>query len=84
VRPEDLALLENGARYWHRWVAAAYLRAYLNESAHGNHLPKTPEGTSTLLKTYLIEKALYEITYELNNRPDWVRIPVRGLLDLLE
>ncbi len=84
VRPEDLTLLENGARYWHRWVAAAYLRAYLNESAHGNHLPRTPEGTATLLKTYLIEKALYEITYELNNRPDWVRIPVRGLLDLLE
>ena len=37
----------------------------------------------TLLNAYLIEKALYEIVYELNNRPDWVRIPLRGVLDLV-
>jgi maltose alpha-D-glucosyltransferase/alpha-amylase len=37
-----------------------------------------------LLSAYLIEKGLYEIVYELNNRPDWVRIPVGGVLDLLE
>jgi maltose alpha-D-glucosyltransferase / alpha-amylase len=86
VRPEDLALLESGARYWHHWVSAAYLRAYLTESANAGatHLPKTPQSIKTLLDAYLIEKAVYEITYELNNRPDWVRIPLRGVLDLLE
>ena len=36
-----------------------------------------------LLDAYLLEKALYEIVYELNNRPDWVRIPLRGVLELL-
>ncbi|MGN6182486.1 MAG: maltose alpha-D-glucosyltransferase [Thermoanaerobaculia bacterium] len=83
VRPEDLERLETGAQFWHRWVSAAYLRAYLAESASGNHLPKTTQQIEILLNTYLYEKALYEITYELNNRPDWVRIPLRGVLDLL-
>jgi predicted trehalose synthase len=36
-----------------------------------------------LLDVHLIEKALYEIAYEMNNRPDWVRIPLRGVLELL-
>jgi len=84
VRREDHALLETGARFWHRWVAAAFLRAYLTVSTTGTHLPKDPASVEVLLSAYLIEKAVYEVVYELNNRPDWVRIPVRGLLDLLE
>jgi maltose alpha-D-glucosyltransferase/alpha-amylase len=75
--------LDTGARFWHKWVSAAFLRAYLNESAKGRHLPTRPEAVETLLNAYLIEKALYEITYELNNRPAWLPIPLRGLLDLL-
>jgi maltose alpha-D-glucosyltransferase/alpha-amylase len=83
IRAEDLAQLEAGARFWHRWVGAAYLRAYLAESARGNHLPKSNEEIEVLLRAYLLEKALYEISYELNNRPDWVRIPLRGVLEQL-
>jgi len=37
-----------------------------------------------LLDAFLLEKALYELAYELNNRPDWVRIPIQGILELLE
>jgi maltose alpha-D-glucosyltransferase/alpha-amylase len=84
VRTEDLTRLEAGARFWHQWVSAAFLRAYLAESATGGHLPSDPEHVKTLLNAFLIEKALYEIVYELNNRPDWVRIPLRGLMDLVE
>jgi maltose alpha-D-glucosyltransferase/alpha-amylase len=84
VRTEDLTRLEAGARFWHQWVSAAFLRAYLAESAKGGHLPSDPEHVKTLLNAFLIEKALYEIVYELNNRPDWVRIPLRGLMDLVE
>ena len=83
IRPEDMAALEAGARFWYRWVSAAFLRAYLNESARGTHLPKTAEELQTLLDAHLLEKALYEIVYELNNRPEWVRIPLRGVLELL-
>jgi maltose alpha-D-glucosyltransferase/alpha-amylase len=85
VRAEDMAMIETGARFWHQWVSVAFLRAYLATSAQGKHkhLPSDPEAVEVLLSSYLIEKALYEIVYELNNRPDWVRIPLRGVLDLL-
>jgi maltose alpha-D-glucosyltransferase / alpha-amylase len=36
-----------------------------------------------LLELAMLQKVLYELNYELNNRPDWVSIPLRGLLDLL-
>ncbi len=83
VRTEDLALLETGARFWYVSVSAAFLRAYLAHSANRGYLPSKREHTDVLLSAYLFEKALYEIVYELNNRPDWVRIPLRGVLDLL-
>jgi maltose alpha-D-glucosyltransferase/alpha-amylase len=83
VRTEDHSRLEAGARFWHRWVGAAFLRSYLAESAKGNHLPTKPEATETLLNAFLIEKALYEIVYEVNNRPEWMRIPLHGLMELV-
>jgi maltose alpha-D-glucosyltransferase/alpha-amylase len=64
-------------------VSAAFLRAYLDESGGASHLPSDRRELGLLLDAYLLEKALYEIGYELNNRPDWVRIPIRGALDLL-
>ncbi|HKR65959.1 MAG TPA: maltose alpha-D-glucosyltransferase [Thermoanaerobaculia bacterium] len=83
VRPEDVKQLEAGARFWYQWVSASFLRAYLAESAQGQFLPTNPESIEALLNAYLLEKALYEIQYEMNNRPDWLRIPLRGILDLI-
>jgi maltose alpha-D-glucosyltransferase/alpha-amylase len=83
IRPEDAETLETAARFWHRSVAASFLRAYLDTSANAPHLPSTRDEARVLLDAHLMEKALYEIAYELNNRPEWVRIPLRGVLDLL-
>jgi maltose alpha-D-glucosyltransferase / alpha-amylase len=83
IRAEDVGALEAGSRFWQRWVSAAFLRAYLEESQTATHLPSDRKELGLLLDAYLLEKALYEIGYELNNRPDWVRIPIRGALDLL-
>jgi len=47
-------------------------------------LPENREELKILLNIYLLEKALYELGYELNNRPDWVKIPLIGVLQLLE
>ncbi|MCW3008375.1 MAG: hypothetical protein JWP17_3001, partial [Solirubrobacterales bacterium] len=47
-------------------------------------LPPGQAATGQLLAIFELEKAVYELRYELNNRPDWVRIPVAGILRLLE
>ena len=83
IRAEDVGAAEKGAGFWYRWVSAAFLRAYLAESGNAAHLPGTHDELQVLLDVHLFEKALYEITYELNNRPDWLSIPLRGVLDLL-
>ena len=59
------------------------MRAYLHHSSGTAHLPQSNDQIRVLLEAHLLEKALYEIVYELNNRPDWVRIPLRGVLELL-
>jgi maltose alpha-D-glucosyltransferase/alpha-amylase len=83
IRPEDAPALEAAARFWQRWVSASFLRAYLAMSREASHLPPSRDELRVLLDAYLFEKALYEIVYELNNRPAWVRIPIHGVLELL-
>jgi len=84
VRAEDRPTLEAASQQWRGMVSDAYLRAYYAESAGALHLPADPSQRETLLNAYLLEKALYEIAYELNNRPDWVDIPLRGVLELVQ
>jgi maltose alpha-D-glucosyltransferase/alpha-amylase len=63
-----------------RWLAAAFLRGYLATVGGTPIVPSEPTHLKRLLDTLLLEKAAYELSYELNNRPDWVDIPLRGLL----
>ncbi len=84
VRPEDLAALEPWARLWSVWIGAAFLKSYIEHATPAGFLPTNRDDIKILLNVYLLEKALYELGYELNNRPDWVRIPLIGLRQLLE
>ncbi|HEY8475470.1 MAG TPA: maltose alpha-D-glucosyltransferase [Chloroflexota bacterium] len=84
VRPEDQSALEPWARFWYVWVSAAYLRAYLDVARDATFLPHAREELIVLLDAYLLEKAIYELGYELNNRPSWARIPLQGILQLME
>jgi maltose alpha-D-glucosyltransferase/alpha-amylase len=76
--------LESWALYWERWVSAAFLQAYLNRVRGAEFLPASAEEREILLDTFLLEKAIYELGYELNNRPDWVRIPLQGIRQILD
>jgi len=84
VREKDLGLFEGWARFWVHWVSAEFLRSYLRAAAPGGFLPQEREELRLLLNAFLLEKAAYELAYELNNRPDWVRLPLRGILRILE
>ncbi len=81
--PEALASLELWARFWCRWVSAVFLKAYCETAERSSFLPRTREELQILLDVYLLEKAIYELGYELNSRPEWVRIPLQGILQLL-
>jgi maltose alpha-D-glucosyltransferase/alpha-amylase len=81
-RPHDFDSLEPWARLWRQWTSASFLREYLARARGAAFLP-AGGGLAALLDIFLLDKALYELAYELNNRPDWVRIPLRGVLALV-
>jgi maltose alpha-D-glucosyltransferase/alpha-amylase len=68
---------------WQQWIGAAYVRSYLERGRSAVFLPRTEEELEMMLDVYLLEKAIYELGYELNNRPLWLRIPLRGIRGLL-
>jgi trehalose synthase-fused probable maltokinase len=71
------------AQIWYSWVAAEFAKAYLEEVGDASFIPTDKEQLENLMRLHLLEKAVYELSYELNNRPDWVRIPLTGILSLL-
>jgi maltose alpha-D-glucosyltransferase/alpha-amylase len=80
TKREDLPYVDFCAGFWYRWVSSVFLKAYLEVSVKGGFLPATGEELHLLLNAYTLEKAIYELGYELNNRPAWVKIPIRGIL----
>ncbi len=78
----DDAYLEACALRWYEWVRILFLQSYLPEARTGGFLPEDMEDITVLLDSFLLDKAIYELAYELNNRPGWVKIPLKGLLEL--
>jgi maltose alpha-D-glucosyltransferase / alpha-amylase len=83
-RAEEYEGLLPWAALWEKWTSAAFLRAYLEATRGAAFLPADPRQLQQLLDAFLLDKALYELSYELNNRPSWVRIPLRGILGFTE
>ena len=75
--------METALNFWYTWVRSGLLKAYLDESAGIGHLPSPGRELKVLLDVYLLEKAVYELAYELNNRPGWLVIPLQGIRQLL-
>jgi len=80
-RAGDFSFHETWADQWHYYIVRLYLGAYL-ERLRGKSV--VTEADRILINIYLLEKAIYELGYELNSRPDWVIIPLRGILYLLD
>jgi maltose alpha-D-glucosyltransferase/alpha-amylase len=83
INEDNRSAMMRWAQFWHRWVCAGFLAEYLQVASRSAFLPRNLQELEVLLDAYLLEKAIYELGYELNNRPDWVEIPLRGILQLL-
>ncbi len=79
---EDVTRLEPWALLWERSVATEFLRAYRDSAQDAEFLPINGADFRKLLDIFLLDKALYEVLYEMNSRPAWLRIPLMGILSL--
>jgi maltose alpha-D-glucosyltransferase/alpha-amylase len=76
--------LHRAARSWTRWVSAAFFRGYLETAEGGDFLPPTADELGRLLFAHRLDKAMYELGYEMDHRPELMGTPLRGILELVE
>jgi maltose alpha-D-glucosyltransferase/alpha-amylase len=83
-RAEDLESFLPWAKACEAWSSASFLKGYLN-AMEGSHLVPSDRGEFfRALLPFMIDKAFYEVFYEVNNRPDWLRVPVSSVLEYLK
>jgi maltose alpha-D-glucosyltransferase/alpha-amylase len=84
ARTDEMAALEGWAHLWQTWATASFLQQYLATADSSVILPAAVADRTRQLRFFMLDRALRELDGELNNRPDWVAIPVIGLVELLE
>jgi maltose alpha-D-glucosyltransferase/alpha-amylase len=84
VRKEDREKLMPSAAQWYNYMSRAYVQSYLEHARNSEFIPSSPDDLALLLDIFLLEKAIYELNYELNSRPDWVLIPLQGIRSIME
>ena len=84
-KPElSLPVLQHWAQYWYTWVSAEFLNTYLDITRQSHLFPEDPEKLKTLLDAFLLDKAVYEVGFELSVGSEWVHVPLLGIRQLLE
>jgi predicted trehalose synthase len=82
--PTDVEAACRRLREWEQTAAPVYLDAYLDAARGAAGCPSERAETERVVNFFMLEKALYEVAYELANRPNWLAIPLRGVLTLLD
>jgi maltose alpha-D-glucosyltransferase / alpha-amylase len=83
IRTEDTDKLMPHVNQWYHYMSGFFLRSYLETVGEASFVPKESGDLEILLRTFLLQKAIYELNYELNNRPDWVLVPLRGIRSIV-
>ncbi|MDX2152456.1 MAG: maltose alpha-D-glucosyltransferase [Bryobacteraceae bacterium] len=81
--PENATAMEGWARYWYLEVSGAFLSGYLKAARGAAFLPESQGDLRILLDAYMMDKVIYELGYELQDRPDWALMPLLGIAELL-
>lgn len=84
IPKDELPQFQGWAAFWSQWVGTQFLASYLATVRTSAALTQPDSETQTLLEVFLLEKAVYELGYELNNRPTWVPVPLGGILRILD
>ena len=84
ARPAEFDRFLSWARIWQAWSAAMFIDGYRGSAAGASFVPADRSSFDAMLAPFVLEKAMYELGYELDHRPDWVHIPLSGILDLVE
>jgi len=79
----DVEYLQHWADLWYFYMSGIFLDSYLANVKSAELLPPDENDFTILLESFLLEKAIYELGYEFNNRPDWLKIPMRGIENVL-
>ncbi|TMK47304.1 MAG: maltose alpha-D-glucosyltransferase [Alphaproteobacteria bacterium] len=83
VSPDEHGKLARALAHWRDGSADAFLAGYHEAMTNQRLWPADPRAATDLLNFFLLEKAFYEIEYELAHRPDWLRVPLMGMLRIL-
>jgi maltose alpha-D-glucosyltransferase / alpha-amylase len=83
LRPEGASELEAWSDSWYTWASAEFLKGYRSAAAAGSFLPGNDDEFRLLLDGFLLEEAVDQLAHDLSGRPDWARIPLRGIWKLL-
>lgn len=83
IRSEDIDKLIPHIEQWHHYMTGFFMKAYLERVQGASFVPRDSRDLDILLQTFLMQKAVYELNYELNNRPDWVLVPLRGIQSIV-
>jgi maltose alpha-D-glucosyltransferase/alpha-amylase len=84
VRPGDIDKLKPFAPLWTHYMASFFMHAYLERVKGASFIPKDENDLNTLLEVYLLERAVASLYYEVNNRPEWVMVPVRVIKSIID
>jgi len=84
IRPESRNTLQPWSNEWRRLAKQAFLAGYRGAIGDCSAFPGEDGPFKTMLDLFVLEKALYEIAYEAANRPDWVHIPLAGVMEVAE
>jgi maltose alpha-D-glucosyltransferase/alpha-amylase len=79
----SVSLVRTLAETWRRATVQAFLGGYRETIVGCPSWPDDERAAQRLLDLFLLEKALYEVCYEAANRPNWIRIPLKGVTNLL-
>jgi maltose alpha-D-glucosyltransferase / alpha-amylase len=84
IRKEDYGKLIPFVDQWYHYMSGFFMSAYLDTVNAQPFIPNNQEDLDILMTTFLLEKSIYELNYELNNRIEWVTIPLRGIKEVMK